>query len=106
MKHIRLFLMILSTVLILGMGEKPDTISSTLIEHNKVLIKVNGMTCSMCAQGIEKKLKEHDTVQSISVDFENKLIEITYQKANKLTDKHIKDAIYYAGYELVSIERL
>ena len=85
------------------MGEKPD-ITQSISETSQVSLYVTGMTCSM-AQSIEKKLKENITVQDISVDFDNQIIIVT-KTADPLKDQQIKDAIYWAGYDLVNINRL
>ena len=101
----KLLIVFFTFTFLTGMGEKPD-ITQSISETSQVSLHVTGMTCSMCAQSIEKKLKENITVQDISVDFDNQIIIVTYQTADPLKDQQIKDAIYWAGYDLVNIIRL
>ena len=101
------------STLIFGMGEKPT--KEALISPNssktkeniseQINVIVNGMTCAMCAQGIEAKLLENKFIQSISVDFEQKLVQIQCINKKKVTDIYIKNAIDWAGYDLISISR-
>ena len=103
---IRLSFILFFTVFLFGMGDTPNSEELKSSKSSIVQIRVDGMTCSMCAQSIEKKLKENNTVQSITVDFETKVIEVTYNEKKPLSDQQINDAVYYAGYDLVSIKRL
>lgn len=86
-----------------GMAEPIEDGAEVIIDT--VSFQVNGMTCSMCSQAIEKKLKEKKTVRKVLVDFESKIVTVEFDKNRPITDKDIKDAIYYAGYELVKINR-
>ena len=49
---------------------------------NTVTIVVNGMICSFCAQGIEKKLANHQSVNHVNVDLENKKVTLSLLKIN------------------------
>ena len=86
--------------------EKEYNTAADLTDFKKIVIQDEGMTCAMCAQGIEKKLYETKAIKFIEVDFETKLISIYYPKHKHVSDKVINDAIYYAGYKLVTIDRL
>jgi len=70
-----------------------------------ITVKVNGMVCSLCAQGIQKKFKAISSVQEIKVDLSSKLVSIKTQNANDLADDKIKTIITEAGYNVASIER-
>jgi mercuric ion binding protein len=70
-----------------------------------VSVKVNGMVCGFCAQGIEKKLKETKKVDNVVVDLDKKLVSFKELKGEKLTDKEIKTLLEKAGYEAVEIIR-
>lgn len=103
-KKFILILCLLSTTFLLGMGSAPeDSIDNN--SYSTVTLHVTGMTCSICVQSVEKKLKENKTVQQISVDFDNQIIIVNYNAENPLTDTQIKDAIYWAGYDLISVKR-
>ena len=73
--------------------------------YNTIDVIVKGMTCAICANGIEQKLKENQTVKSIHVDFEAHLVTIFVSNKNDLSNSAITNAITWAGYKVVSINR-
>lgn len=68
-------------------------------------IKVNGMVCSMCAQGIEKKFSSEESVQKIDVNLDHKMVHLQTKNGQNIPDSTIKKLITEAGYQVVSIKR-
>lgn len=64
-------------------------------------VKVKGMVCSMCAQGIEKKFKGAG-MEKVQVNLSDKLVHL---EGKNLTDEEIKKIITEAGYNVDSITR-
>lgn len=62
-------------------------------------IKVKGMVCSFCAQGIEKKFKERAEIQDIQVDLKAKTVTLTYKEGKKISNEEIATLLKDAGYE-------
>lgn len=71
----------------------------------EINVKVNGMVCSMCAQGIQKKFSAISSVESLDVNLDNKLVKIHTKDGQNLSDKKIKEVITEAGYNVAGIER-
>jgi len=67
-----------------------------------VEVQVNGMVCSMCAQGIKKKFSGIG-VENLNVDLEKKIVRIDHPQA--LSDEKIKKMIEESGYAVKSIKR-
>lgn len=72
----------------------------------KISIQAKGLVCSFCAQGIEKKFKGIQGVESIKVSLKTKKIDLEVADGTKLSDETIKEIIDGSGYELVKVERL
>ena len=70
-----------------------------------VSIKVSGMVCSMCAQGIQKKFSSESSIRTLKVDMEKKLVTIETQDGKNISDETITKLITEAGYNVASIER-
>lgn len=68
-------------------------------------ITVNGMVCSFCATGIEKKFMEDPAVEKVKIDLDTKLVSVTTKAGQTLDDAAVKKVISYGGYETVSITR-
>lgn len=69
-----------------------------------VTVGVNGMVCSMCAQGITKKLKALK-VEQLVVDLDNKVVSFSTPDSLKVSDDKIKAVIKDAGYAVTDITR-
>ncbi|MBL7663551.1 MAG: heavy-metal-associated domain-containing protein [Bacteriovoracaceae bacterium] len=71
----------------------------------EINVKVSGMVCSMCAQGIQKKFSNEKSVEKIKVNLDNKLVQILTKDGQNISDEKIKELISEAGYNVAEIER-
>ena len=78
---------------------------ATTVSAEELTLKVNGMVCAFCAQGIQKKFTENKAVESVKVDLENKQVLLQTKAGQNLSDDELKKAITDSGYALVAIER-
>ena len=75
-------------------------------DHKHVTVHVNGMVCSFCSQGLEKRFKSEPTVSNINVNLEKKVVKLALKHdAGELSDDKIKQLISSAGYNVEKIER-
>ncbi|MBW1713109.1 MAG: heavy-metal-associated domain-containing protein, partial [Deltaproteobacteria bacterium] len=73
-----------------------------MTEHQaqKVELKVAGMTCAMCARGIEGSLKSLDGVASAQVNLGAETALVEYDPARvRLAD--LEEMITYSGYQVI-----
>ncbi len=71
----------------------------------EIKMKVNGMTCDFCAQGIEKKFKKEAGVTGVKVDLGSKIVVVSLKEGSDISDDRLKTLITDSGYELAGIER-
>lgn len=71
----------------------------------EINVKVQGMVCSMCAQGIKKKFSQIKEVKEINVDLGTKMVAIKTNDDQDINDEKIKEIITEAGYNVANIER-
>lgn len=71
----------------------------------EINVKVSGMVCSMCAQGIKKKFSQIKEVKEIDVNLDTKFVAIKTNDDQDIQDDKIKEIITEAGYNVASIER-
>jgi mercuric ion binding protein len=67
-------------------------------------VTVNGMVCSFCAQGIEKKMKALNETKGVYVELKNHLVVVEAKEGSNISQEVIKKIIKDAGYEVKSIE--
>lgn len=68
-------------------------------------MKVHGMVCGFCAQGIEKSLRKHPATSDVIVSLENKLVVVRTHDGQEMPDAALTKAIKDAGYALKEISR-
>lgn len=79
----------------------------------EIKVNVQGMVCSLCSQGVQKKFSKVKGVTHTAFDMGKKegdvkilpSVIITTEGDNDLDDKFIKNLINEAGYNVASIER-
>ena len=68
-------------------------------------MKVFGMVCGFCAQGIEKSLRKYSATTDVTVNLENQFVAVTTRDGADISDEDLHKAIEEAGYDLKSIQR-
>ncbi|MSQ81115.1 MAG: heavy-metal-associated domain-containing protein [Candidatus Methylopumilus sp.] len=89
-------------LLVFGFGLSLTSLSSFAMPSYKVT--VNGMVCSFCAQGIEKKMKALSETKDVYVGLKNHLVVVEVKDGLTLSQDTIRKIIKGAGYEVKSIE--
>ena len=91
----RLVLLLGTALAITGLPAHAETIE----------MKVHGMVCGFCAQGIEKSLRKNPATQDVVVSLENKLVVVQTADGKDIPDAELTKAIKDAGYDLKGITR-
>jgi mercuric ion binding protein len=80
---------------LLSLGASADTIE----------MKVYGLVCGFCAQGIEKTLRKNPATQDVLVSLEHKLVAIATRDGTDIPDCDLTKALTEAGYDVKGITR-
>jgi copper chaperone CopZ len=89
-------------LLVVALGLSLTSLSGFATPSYKVT--VNGMVCSFCAQGIEKKMKALNEIKDVYVGLKNRLVVVEVKDGLTLSQDVINKIIKDAGYEVKSIE--
>lgn len=68
-------------------------------------MRVDGLVCAFCAQGISKKLGKLEATQEVLVNLENGLVAIALKVGQDLSDDSLRRTLTDAGYTVKAIER-
>jgi copper chaperone CopZ len=68
-------------------------------------MKVYGLVCGFCAQGIEKTLRKNPATEDVVVSLENKLVAIGTHEGQDISDAELRKALTDAGYDIKAIAR-
>jgi copper chaperone CopZ len=80
-------------------------LAATAAPAATIEMKVHGLVCGFCAQGIEKILRENPATEGVMVSLENKLVVVTTKQGADITDAELTKAITEAGYSVKGITR-
>jgi len=69
-----------------------------------VEVKVNGMVCDFCAQGLKKTLGKNEAVKKIDVSLEKGLISIWLKEGKSMNEKEISKAIIDNGISVETVK--
>ena len=90
--------------------KKPFCLAAALLftmsaQAATIEMKVHGMVCGFCAQGIEASLRKNPAVVDVMVSLETKLVVVETRGAEDIADADLKKSIGEAGYDVKTITR-
>ena len=68
------------------------------VNKSTVSVKVKGMVCAFCAQGIERNFGKLKEVKSTKVDLDKMIVTIHLKPNQQLSEEKIKEVIVGAGF--------
>ena len=68
-------------------------------------MKVYGLVCGFCAQGIEKTLRKNPATADVFVSLENKLVAVSTRDGQDISDADLTKALTDSGYDVKGITR-
>lgn len=80
-------------------------LASVVARAETIEMKVYGMVCGFCAQGIEASLRKNPATVDVVVSLEKKLVVVKTKDGEDIADPDLKKAIADAGYDMKSVAR-
>ena len=68
-------------------------------------LKVYGLVCGFCAQGIDKTLRKNPATADVFVSLENQLVAVATVPGKDIGDAELKRALTDSGYDVKAITR-
>ena len=68
-------------------------------------MKVYGLVCGFCAQGIEKTLRKNPATADVLVSLESRLVAVVTKEGADIPDAELTRALTNAGYDVKGITR-
>jgi copper chaperone CopZ len=78
---------------------------SAVAAADTIEMKVYGLVCGFCAQGIEKTLRKNPATEDVVVSLEDKLVAIATRPGQDIPDAELMRALTDAGYDVKGISR-
>ena len=68
-------------------------------------MKVNGLVCGFCAQGIDKTLRRNPATADVLVSLEKRLVAVETKAGQDIPDEQLESALRDSGYDVTEITR-
>jgi len=79
-------------------------LAATAQDAGTAKISVNGMVCSFCAQGIEKRVTAMPEAGPLYINLSRKVVAVQPKAGQRLDVERLRREIQDAGYEVTAIE--
>jgi mercuric ion binding protein len=83
-----------------GHDQKVESVQDS---GSQATVKVKGMVCAFCAQGIEKKFSARKEVASVKVDLDKMEVHLNYKKGMSISKDELKSIIEGSGFAFVGV---
>jgi len=74
--------------------------------EDSLVLRVDGMVCSLCAYGAERRLKRLDAVEGVHVDLDAHRVVVTLRPGTTVSDSTLGQEVRRAGFALRGVTRL
>jgi copper chaperone CopZ len=74
-------------------------------QADTIEMKVYGLVCGFCAQGIDKTLRKNPATADVYVSLENQLVAVATVPGKDIADADLKKALTDSGYDVKAITR-
>jgi copper chaperone CopZ len=68
-------------------------------------LEVDGMVCSLCAYGVERRLKKVEHVEAVRVELDSALVVLTLRPGTAVSDSVLTAEVRRAGFTLRGVTR-
>jgi len=80
-------------------------LTAAVANADTIEMKVYGLVCGFCAQGIEKTLRKNPATEDVVVSLEHQLVAIATRPGQDIPDADLTQALTEAGYDVKAIAR-
>jgi copper chaperone CopZ len=80
-------------------------LASATAAADTIEMKVYGLVCGFCAQGIEKTLRKNPATEDVVVSLEDRLVAVATRAGKDIPDGELTQALTDAGYDVKGIAR-
>jgi len=80
-------------------------LTSAVASADTIEMKVYGLVCAFCAQGIDKTLRKNPATEDVVVSLEHQLVVIATHPGQDIPDADLTKALTDAGYDVKGISR-
>lgn len=73
-------------------------------QFNKATIGIDGLTCSMCSNSVEKLLRQLDFVEHVTMDLNQTTAEVLFKPGKKVSIRELSQKVFDSGFSVRSLK--
>jgi copper chaperone CopZ len=72
----------------------------------RIDLTINGMVCSFCVQGVERKIRGLPATQNVKIDLSKRVVQVWVRHGETIQDDQLRKLIRDAGFDVREIKRI
>lgn len=72
----------------------------------RIDVTINGMVCSFCVQGVERKIRGLSETQNVKIDLSKRLVQVWLRPGEVIQDDQLRKLIRDAGFDVREIKHI
>jgi mercuric ion binding protein len=98
---------VLAPLVALTLCASPSLVAQTPASPpgDSLRLRVDGMVCSLCAFGVERRLKRIEPVEQVHVDLDSGLVVVLLRPGAAVPDSILRAEVRRAGFTLRAVSR-
>lgn len=97
---------LVTLALMIGMAALPGaTAAQTPPQGDSLRLRVDGMVCSLCAYGVERRLGKLEAVDEVEVNLDSALVVVVLKPGRAVSDSTLSEEVRRAGFTLRAVQR-
>lgn len=80
-------------------------VSPLVHAKQRIVVRVDGLSCAYCAYGLEKKLKELEGVEKVEINIKEGTASLVVQEGKTINDETINETVKDSGFTPREIKR-
>jgi copper chaperone CopZ len=96
---------LMTLALLSGLAGLPGTAKAQAAPGDSLRLNVDGMVCSLCAYGVERRLGKLGQVEEVKVNLDSGLVVVLLKPGAAVTDSTLSEEVRRAGFALRGVQR-
>lgn len=97
---------LVTLALVIGLGALPAAgAAQAPTSGDSLRLQVDGMVCSLCAYGVERRLGRLEPVEQVKVNLDSGLVVVVLKPGSTVSDSTLAEEVRKAGFALRDVAR-
>lgn len=76
------------------------------VGSERIDLTINGMVCSFCVQGVERKIRGLSATQNVKIDLSKRIVQVWVRPGETIQDDQLRKLIRDAGFDVREIKHI